>query len=253
MDYSNYIEHYKKDAETYQYQQPFDSVAGQVSRRRAEFILRLLDKRLLLPGAHIVDIGTGGGEQIRELMKKGLSPIGLDIAIRNLQTISETLPRENKDSFHLICGDAYALPFKDASLDCLIFSEVFEHLGRPGDALQEAARVLKPDGKLIISVPYKEKIVYHLCIHCNRLTPSNAHLHSFDKNTMRDLLQNLPLSIESEKFFHNKILNMMGCIYTLRHFPYRLWRVVDGLANALFKKPYYYTLIIRKQLNQPPS
>jgi len=246
QDYSNYFEHYQKDAETYSYQKPFDSLGGQVNRRRAQYLLRLLGKDHLKPGARILDVGAGGGELIHELMKTGASAIALDIALLNLQKISETLPQDKRDRIHLVSGDAYALPFRDSSLDALIYSEILEHLGSPRDALQEAARVLKPNGKAIISVPYKEKIVYHLCIHCNRLTPSNAHLHSFDRNAMRELLKDLPFSIESEKFFHNRILNLTGGIYTLRHFPYSIWRIVDGLANALLRKPYYYTLVLRK-------
>jgi SAM-dependent methyltransferase len=50
-------------------------------------------------------------------------------------------------------GSVYELPFKDHAFDCVIISEVLEHLGEDERALREIARVLKPGGVLAASVP----------------------------------------------------------------------------------------------------
>jgi SAM-dependent methyltransferase len=51
-------------------------------------------------------------------------------------------------------GDAHALPFPDASFDCIVCADVLEHLQNPELALEEMYRVLRSQGVLIISVPF---------------------------------------------------------------------------------------------------
>lgn len=51
-------------------------------------------------------------------------------------------------------GDAQALQFPDSSFDAVICLEVLEHLPDYRKALDEIARVLRPEGRLIASIPY---------------------------------------------------------------------------------------------------
>jgi SAM-dependent methyltransferase len=46
------------------------------------------------------------------------------------------------------------LPFEDESFDTILLTDVLEHLAEPSMALKEMARILRPDGKLIIGVPF---------------------------------------------------------------------------------------------------
>lgn len=52
-----------------------------------------------------------------------------------------------------VIEDASSLPFEDDSFDAAVCSEVLEHLFNPQDALAEIHRVLRPGGRLILSVP----------------------------------------------------------------------------------------------------
>jgi SAM-dependent methyltransferase len=51
-------------------------------------------------------------------------------------------------------ADAARLPFADASMDVVVMLEVLEHLRFPREALAEAARVLRPGGRLLLSMPF---------------------------------------------------------------------------------------------------
>jgi len=53
-----------------------------------------------------------------------------------------------------VFADARNLPFKDASIDNVLFLEVAEHLRHPRESLLEIARVLRPGGGLLMSIPF---------------------------------------------------------------------------------------------------
>jgi SAM-dependent methyltransferase len=51
-------------------------------------------------------------------------------------------------------ADASQLPLTDASIDTVVILEVMEHLRQPREALQEIARVLRPRGRLLLTMPF---------------------------------------------------------------------------------------------------
>jgi ubiquinone/menaquinone biosynthesis C-methylase UbiE len=53
-----------------------------------------------------------------------------------------------------VVGDAHSLPFKDCEFDTIIMQAVLEHLHSPIKAVDEAFRVLKPNGYLYLEVPF---------------------------------------------------------------------------------------------------
>lgn len=53
-----------------------------------------------------------------------------------------------------VAGDAEAMPFADASFDTILCTEVMEHVMNPEKVAEEFARVLKPGGTVIITVPF---------------------------------------------------------------------------------------------------
>lgn len=53
-----------------------------------------------------------------------------------------------------VVADAHALPFQNQSFGTIVGIDVFHHLARPGQVLDEAARLLEPDGRLILVEPW---------------------------------------------------------------------------------------------------
>jgi len=53
-----------------------------------------------------------------------------------------------------VFGDGRQLPFADASFQTVLATEVLEHVMSPGALLQEMVRVLKPGGRLLVTVPF---------------------------------------------------------------------------------------------------
>ncbi len=56
-----------------------------------------------------------------------------------------------------VVGDALALPFEEAHFNCILASECMEHLANPFLFVRELARILKPGGTVILTVPF----MYH--------------------------------------------------------------------------------------------
>lgn len=112
--------------------------------------LRPLFLRYLTPGATMLEGGCGRGQYVAYYGGRGIKVIGLDFARDWLTSIHRESPE-----LPLCAGDVGALPFRDEAFDLYYSGGVVEHFeGGAERALAEARRVLKPDGTLLLSVPY---------------------------------------------------------------------------------------------------
>lgn len=102
------------------------------------------------PVGRLLDVGTGSGRMLRLLGRRAGAAIGLDISARVLSGTRGVLHGAGLRHCTLRQGDMYALPFSGAAFDTVTFDEVLSVAERPDRALAEAARVLKPGGRILI-------------------------------------------------------------------------------------------------------
>ncbi len=111
--------------------------------------VELTERALRLAGAEpdmrIADIGCGTGTTLRHLKTLGfLHAVGL----------------ENNPQRHALCpenailGDAAHMPFRDSSMDVLLFECSFSKMDFPEQVARECARVLVPGGALVLTDLY---------------------------------------------------------------------------------------------------
>ena len=236
----DYLEHYKKDAEEFDYFEQRSGATEHSERRLREYILSQIPKSV----KSILDVGSGSAWLAKEFMGKEVFVCSLDATIINTSKAIENYPSK----YHAaVVADAYKLPFVDGSFDCVIAAEIIEHVVDPAEFIKELMRVLSPGGALILSTPYKEVIRYALCIHCNKKTPLNSHLHSFDENKLCALYSSGSAGSFEWKAFNNKLLLFARTHVLLRYFPFSLWRFIDRCANSIFNKPVnIITKVIKK-------
>jgi ubiquinone/menaquinone biosynthesis C-methylase UbiE len=99
------------------------------------------------PGRVVLDVGAGSGTFSNRLFEQGFEVTSTDVTDEALEVLRARVsgPVER--------ADATSLPFAASSFDAVVLGEVLEHVEEDGAALLEAARVLRPNGILGVSVP----------------------------------------------------------------------------------------------------
>ena len=236
----DYLDHYEKDAEVFDYFAPYEDAATvHENRRLHETILR----EIPASAASVLDIGCGNAWLAEALTPRGLAVVSFDIASKNLKRALTRVPSENH---YAVRGDVLALPFEANSFDTVVSSEVIEHVPHLKGYLDNIIRVLKPGGRAVITTPYDEKIQYSLCIHCNRQTPLHAHIHSFREDSLDKLMLRHPTVSLRAYTTSNKALLYARGHKVLGGLGYDAWRAVDSLANWVVNKPARLVFVLTK-------
>jgi ubiquinone/menaquinone biosynthesis C-methylase UbiE len=124
----------------------YDSWAGGQHERVAA---RLVELAAPQKGEHVLDVGTGTG-LVAHLVAPRVSPgsvIGIDLSE---QMLAIARSKQNKNTQFLGMA-AEQLVFKPESFDLVTMGEALAYLGDPTNALAEANRVLRTDGRLAVS------------------------------------------------------------------------------------------------------
>lgn len=98
--------------------------------------------------SRVLDVGCGVGDVVRMLSDRGLRSTGVDVSVHSL-----TIARRASSKGEYLSASVDRLPFQDETFDGLVSIEVLEHLPDDAAAFIEMARVLKPNGILVASVP----------------------------------------------------------------------------------------------------
>lgn len=98
----------------------------------------------------LIDIGTGTGRMLQLFAGRVDRGVGIDSSRDMLSIARAKLEADGHRHCHVRYGDMYRLPVKDASFDAAVIHQVMHYAERPDAAIGEAARVLRPDGILLI-------------------------------------------------------------------------------------------------------
>jgi 2-polyprenyl-3-methyl-5-hydroxy-6-metoxy-1,4-benzoquinol methylase len=101
-------------------------------------------------GLHCLDIGADNGVISYLLRQRGGSWKSADLDDHTVQAITELV---HTDVYQI---SEYPTVFADNEFDCIILIDFLEHVANDGEFIQDFARILKPDGRLIINVPYSK-------------------------------------------------------------------------------------------------
>jgi SAM-dependent methyltransferase len=123
----------------------------------------------------VLDIGCGIGEFLRDYQ----TSIGIDL--------NEPVVRHCVMSgYPCSVAGCYRLPFVDGAFDGVLASNLFEHLTDVAQAFSEAARVLKPGGTLVITVPMEAGFKH-----------DSTHVTMLSESTLRALADQSSFSVKT--------------------------------------------------------
>lgn len=179
-------------------------------------MLTIQPERLgLAPGSRVLDLGCGDGRHSRQIRRlSGVAAVALDLGPQevsgtaaSLKALDELLPAAggaaaDAGPWSVVRGDGYELPFATGSFDCVIVSEVLEHLHRDDLAMEELSRVLRPGGVLAVSVPRQgpETVCWALS-RAYRTTPG-GHVRIYRRSELRRKLARHGFTVFASHFAH---------------------------------------------------
>ena len=102
------------------------------------------------PLGALLDIGTGTGRMLELFADQAEGAIGVDRSSEMLRLARVKLDAAGVSGASLRQGDMYALPLGDQAADSILLHQVLHYAQAPGAAIAEAARVLRPGGRLLV-------------------------------------------------------------------------------------------------------
>lgn len=191
-------------------------------------------------GERILDVGCGRAIDGARLWEKGAQVVGLEPSHVMIARAKDHLSRSNVQ-VALAQGIGENLPFKPHSFDKVMCKGALDHFFSPSQTMEEIARVLKPEGEMIISIANFNSLGFRLGKKLYPLTkflaPSLAkerrpwelppdHRHKFDYPSLRSLVN---------ECFHIKKTNGVSLFFGLPLWGSFLSRLPRSVSYALLK------------------
>jgi len=140
------------------------------------------------PSIRFLDIGCGPGGLVAEAKRHGWNASGLEIS-------RWALEKGRAEGLDIIEGTLQDARFAEAEFDMISMFDVLEHLPHPREAMSEVARVLKPNGTLVIETPNVEGFfVRNLYGAASDMVKPRAHICLYSPKTARRLLKEAGLA-----------------------------------------------------------
>ncbi len=121
-----------------------------------EFLYRRISEAMVeavaegQPG-RVLDVGSGGSRELLRLAQLGWQAHAADPSVHMLG-FSRLAALESGAALHLVRAIGERLPFANGSLDAVACQEALDHFADAGAFMKEATRVLKPDGRCVVSL-----------------------------------------------------------------------------------------------------
>ena len=163
-------------------------------------------------GKVLIDIATGSGYVAIEMAKLGLNVIATDLtpeAIGNLNKYKKKLSLSN---LKIIKCYAEKIPLPNKSVDFIVANAILEHVPDEKQAIGEWKRILKPGGKMFITVPLNLRYVWPFLwpinfIHDKRI----GHLRRYDLENLQEKFNLRVLKV----FYSGHLIKVLGIIIAI--------------------------------------
>lgn len=160
-----------------------------VARRRTRFLTRHFPS-----GGRVLDVGCGRGVLLNNLAELGYEAWGTEISAEACRGVDPSVNVRIADSLRLA-------ELGESLFDGIVIWHVLEHLADPAETIREAWRLLKPGGRLIVSVPNYGSLQARLAGAAWFHLDPPRHLFHFTVPALNDLLCREQFSVCSTHHF----------------------------------------------------
>ncbi|HDS29578.1 MAG TPA: class I SAM-dependent methyltransferase, partial [Firmicutes bacterium] len=144
----------------------------------SEHLARYIFALNFIKGKKALDLGCGEGYGSKMLAGRAESAVGVDI---DDKAIAHAVENYQADNLKFVASDVCDLPFDDNEFDAVVSFEVIEHIVNPKRMLEEIARILKPDGILLLSTPNGAVKIASV--------PNPFHIKEFNRDELESLIR----------------------------------------------------------------
>ena len=202
------------------------------------------DRFPINPGEQVLDLGCGFGRHAFEAYRRGADVVAVDRSADELQQVT-TLFRAMEAAGEVPGGrvaravraDLLSLPFPDASFDVVMASEVLEHIPADEQAIAEIARVVRPGGRVAVTVPrwWPERICWALSSSYHEVEGGHVRIYRGDELSGR--LEAAGLTVTGSHHAH------------ALHAPY--WWLNCALGQQSVPSRLYHRLLVWDIVSRP--
>lgn len=169
----------------------------------------------------VLDVGAYLGDFLKLVIKDGREAFGSEINETRVELVNS-----------IVGSGIVRLGFRNGALDgfetnCVdnvVCMETVEHIIDDKFAVSELCRVAR--NRVVITVPYREKVDQILCTHCSTYTPHHGHQHSYDDHSFEQMVPN-GWRIVKNKSFAARITRIIRRVIPESKFSIPLLRWAD--------------------------
>jgi SAM-dependent methyltransferase len=207
-----------------------------------------LERFPIRSGDVVLDIGCGNGRHGFASLRRGATVVSVDLdpdSLKEVRSMSAAMAHERQapahSSNHCVRGDATRLPFANGRFDIVIASEVMEHIPADETALAEFRRVLKPGGRLAVSVPrtWPERVCWLLSSDYH--SEAGSHVRIYRDQELRGKLREAGFAVWGRHHAH------------ALHSPYWWLKCVVGVRRQDASLPRLYHRLLVWQIRSAPT
>lgn len=160
----------------------------------------------------LLDIASGTGYVAVEMARLGMKVIACDLSHRAIENLKGYKNKFSLKNLKLMECKAEEIDLPDQSVDYIVANAILEHIPNEQKAINEWKRLLKPGGKIFITVPLKYRYIWPFLwlpnyIHDKRI----GHLRRYDLKTLK---YKFKLSVV-KVFYSGHLIKIVGIIIAI--------------------------------------